>query len=134
LFLSVKLRLKRMGNTNRPFYRVVAIDSRKQRDGRALQELGFYDPLKKSAEVKLHEERILNWLERGAIPSETVRKLLQNAGVLEKWRLLQAGVSAEDASERVAKRLEAKGEKKRAPRLSKKARAKAEKAAAETSA
>lgn len=132
--MSVKLRLKRMGNTNRPFYRVVAIDSRKQRDGRALQELGFYDPLKKSAEVNLREERILKWLDRGAIPSETVRKLLQNAGVLEKWRLLQAGVSAEDAAERVAKRLETKGEKIRAPRPSKKARAKAEKAAAETSA
>jgi len=132
--LSVKLRLKRMGNTNRPFYRVVAIDSRKQRDGRALQELGYYDPLKKPAEVKLLEDRILNWLGRGAQPSETVRKLLQNAGVLEKWRLLQAGMPAEEATERVSKRLEAKVEKKSAPRLSKKAKAKAEKSAAEAGA
>lgn len=129
--MSVKLRLKRMGNTNRPFYRVVAIDSRKQRDGRAIQELGHYDPLKKAAGVRLQEERILSWLERGAVPSETVRKLLQEAGVLEKWRLLQAGVSAEEATERVGKRLEARVEKPRAPRLSKKAKAKAQKASAE---
>jgi small subunit ribosomal protein S16 len=123
-----------MGNTNRPFYRIVAIDSRKQRDGRALQELGYYDPLKKPAEVKLLEERIQSWLDRGAEPSETVRKLLQNAGILEKRRLVRDGVPAEEAATRVSKRLESKVEKKGTPRLSKKAKAKAEKAAAEADA
>ena len=62
--LSVKLRLRRMGSTNRPYYRVVAIDERMRRDGRCVEELGSYDPLKRPAVVNLKEEPILTWLGR----------------------------------------------------------------------
>lgn len=128
--LSVKLRLKRMGGTNRPFYRLVAIDSRKQRDGRFIQELGYYDPLRTPATAQLDEARLLQWLERGAEPSATVRRLLQRGGVLEKWQLLRQGLSAEEATQRVGARLATRTEKKRKPRLSKKAKSKAQAAAA----
>ncbi len=127
--MSVKLRLKRMGGTNRPFYRLVAIDSRKQRDGRAIQELGHYDPLQTPAMTRIDEPRILGWLERGAEPSDTVRQILQQNGVLEKWKLLQQGVSAEAATQRVGNRLAARVEKPRRLRLSKKAKTKAQRAA-----
>lgn len=120
--MSVKLRLKRMGGTNRPFYRLVAIDSRRQRDGRAIQELGYYDPLQTPKTTRIDEARVLRWLDRGAEPSGTVRQILQQAGVLEKWKLLQQGVSAEEATQRVGARLLARPEKKRRPRLSKKAK------------
>jgi len=128
--LSVKLRLKRMGGTNRPFYRLVAIDSRRQRDGRAIQELGYYDPLKTPKTTHFDEARVLRWLERGAEPSGTVRQILQRTGVLEKWKLLQEGVSAEEATQRVGARLAKRTEKKRKPRLSKKAKSKAQAASA----
>jgi small subunit ribosomal protein S16 len=114
-----------MGNTNRPFYRVVAIDERKRRDGRAIEELGWYDPVKKPAEMRLDEEPILQWLDRGAQPSETVRELLREHGVLLKWQLLRSGVSAEDATAQVAAHLESRTVKQPKERLSKKARAKA---------
>jgi len=128
--LSVKLRLKRMGGTNRPFYRLVAIDSRRQRDGRAIQELGYYDPLKTPKTTHLDEARVLRWLDLGAEPSGTVRQILQRSGVLEKWKLLQEGMSAPEATQRVGARLAARGEKKRKPRLSKKAKSKAQAASA----
>ena len=128
--MSVKLRLKRMGGTNRPFYRLVAIDSRRQRDGRAIQELGYYDPLKTPKTTRVDEARVLRWLDRGAEPSGTVRQILQQSGVLEKWKLLQQGVSAEEATQRVGARLAARPQKKRRPRLSKKAKSKAQAASA----
>lgn len=128
--MSVKMRLKRMGGTNRPFYRVVIIDSRRQRDGRAIKELGHYDPLRQPATSRLDEEGILHWLSRGAEPSETVRRLLHGAGILEKWHLVRKGVSAEEATRRVGDRLSTRATKERKPRLSKKAKAKAQAAAA----
>lgn len=81
--MAVKLRLKRMGRTHRPFYRVNAIDSRNPRDGRVLEELGTYDPVNKdkAAQVQLNKERIEYWLGVGAIPSETVRNLLKRNGI-----------------------------------------------------
>lgn len=129
--MSVKLRLRRMGNTNRPFYRVVAIDSRMRRDGRSIEELGFYDPVKRPAEVRLKEEAIMTWLRRGAEPSGTVRELLRDKGVLLKWELLQKGVSAEDATRQVAAALDKQKPKAKKARPSKKAAAKAGGAKAE---
>ena len=114
-----------MGNTNRPFYRVVAIDSRKRRDGRAIEELGWYDPLKVPAQMNLKEEPLLTWLDKGAKPSETVRELLREHGLLLKWKLLRSGVSAEDATVKVAEHLEGRTVKDAKARPSKKARAKA---------
>ena len=123
--MSVKLRLRRMGNTNRPFYRVVAIDSRRRRDGRAIEELGWYDPVKVPAQMNLKEEPLLTWLDKGAQPSETVRELLREHGLLYKWKLLRSGVSAEDATAQVAAHLESRTVKEAKARPSKKSRAKA---------
>jgi small subunit ribosomal protein S16 len=77
--LAVRIRLTRVGATKRPSYRVVAIDKHRARDGRALEILGFYDPLTDPATVKLDAERIQAWISKGAQPSETVVKLLRQA-------------------------------------------------------
>jgi len=79
--LAVRIRLARVGATKRPSYRVVVIDSRKPRDGRALEILGHYDPLTEPATVQLDGERVASWMARGALPSETVAKLMKLAGV-----------------------------------------------------
>lgn len=77
--MAVRIRLTRVGATKRPSYRVVAIDSRRPRDGRALEILGFYDPLADPVTVKLDRVRIDAWIARGARPSATVGRLLQVA-------------------------------------------------------
>jgi small subunit ribosomal protein S16 len=128
--VSVKLRLRRMGNTNRPFYRIVAIDSRMRRDGRSVEELGWYDPLRPGHAAHLEEETILGWLQRGAEPSETVRELLRERGILLKWELLRKGVTAADATRQVAEALAQQKPKAKKPRVSKKSQAKAGAAAA----
>ncbi len=83
--MAVKIRLKRMGSKKAPFYRVVVADSRSPRDGRFIETVGTYNPLVDPAEVKLNEEDILNWLEKGAQPSDTVRNILSNAGIMKKY-------------------------------------------------
>ena len=84
--MSVKLRLTRRGRKNRPYYRIVAADSRKPRDGRFLEVLGIYHPLHKEEEqVRIDEEKALKWLHHGAIPSNTVRSLLRRKGIMEKF-------------------------------------------------
>ena len=75
--MSVHLRLFRMGAKKKPFYRIVAADSRRARGGRYIESVGTYDPLKEPAEVKLNEERIIEWLDKGAQPTQTVRSLLK---------------------------------------------------------
>ncbi len=75
--MAVKIRLTRMGSKKKPFYRIVALDSRTRRDGRPLEFLGYYNPMTEPVEVKLDNERIAYWLEQGAQPSDTVRSLLQ---------------------------------------------------------
>jgi small subunit ribosomal protein S16 len=114
-----------MGNTNRPFYRIVAIDSRMRRDGRSVEELGWYDPLKPVRSAHLEEETILEWLQKGAEPSATVRELLRERGLLLKWQLVRQGVTAAEATRRVAEALAAQKPKSKKTRLSKKAQAKA---------
>ena len=83
----VKIRLKRMGKRNRPFYRIVAADSRTKRDGREKELLGTYDPLAKGkyGEVVLNRERVKYWLDKGAIPSDTVSKILLRLGIKHKY-------------------------------------------------
>jgi len=82
--VAVKLRLKRFGRRHRSFYRVSAMDTRSPRDGRVIEELGWYDPQAKGAQtqVSLNRERIEHWLKVGAQPSETVRRLLRHQGIL----------------------------------------------------
>ncbi|MEO5986238.1 MAG: 30S ribosomal protein S16 [Candidatus Limnocylindria bacterium] len=77
--MAVRIRLTRVGATKRPSYRVVAIDKRRARDGRALEILGYYDPLTEPATVHLETERIQAWIGKGAQPSETVSKLMRQA-------------------------------------------------------
>lgn len=81
----VKLRLKRMGAKKAPFYRIVAADSRAPRDGRDIDTIGTYDPTKKPAIINIDEEKALNWLNKGAVASDTVRSILSNKGVLKKY-------------------------------------------------
>ncbi len=83
--MAVKLRLTRMGKTKQPMYRVVAIDSHTKRDGEYIELVGTYNPLTKPATVKLDEEVALKWLNNGAIPSDTVRNLLSDAGIMKKF-------------------------------------------------
>ena len=83
--MADKIRLKRMGSKKRPFYRVVVADSRSPRDGRFIETVGTYNPLVEPAEVKLNEELVLSWLNNGAQPSDTVKNLLSNAGIMKKF-------------------------------------------------
>ncbi len=82
--MAVRIRLKRMGAKKRPFYRLVVADSRAARDGRFIDTLGYYNPIVEPAEVKLDEEKALNWLQKGAQPSDTVRAILKKNGVMER--------------------------------------------------
>ena len=86
----VRLRLTRGGRHKRPFYRIVAADSRKPRDGRYIEVLGTYDPLKTPAAVVVKQERVLEWLKKGAQPSVTVHHLLRQAGVLKQLKAAPA--------------------------------------------
>ncbi|MBE6160585.1 MAG: 30S ribosomal protein S16 [Lactobacillales bacterium] len=83
--MAVKLRLKRMGKKQAPFYRVVVADSRSPRDGKAVDEIGYYDPTKTPAEIKIDEEKAIKWLKNGAQPTDTVRSILSNQGVMKKY-------------------------------------------------
>ncbi len=83
--MAVKLRLKRMGAKKRPFYRIVAADSRSPRDGRFIEVVGTYNPIMEPAEIKVDEEIALKWLKNGAIPTDTVRDLLRKQGIMEKF-------------------------------------------------
>ncbi len=83
--MAVKLRLKRMGKTKQPYYRIVAADSRFPRDGRFIEEIGLYRPLEAKEEVKFDEELTMKWLKTGATPTDTVRNLLSKSGLLKKF-------------------------------------------------
>lgn len=79
----VKIRLKRMGAHKKPFYRVVVADARSSRDGRFIEELGYYNPMTDPADIKLDSEKAKKWLENGAQPTDTVRSLFKKAGILQ---------------------------------------------------
>ncbi len=81
----VKLRLKRMGAKKAPAYRIVAIDSKTRRDGREIETIGNYDPTKSPAIVNVDEEKALYWLNNGANPSDTVRNILSDKGIMKKY-------------------------------------------------
>jgi small subunit ribosomal protein S16 len=79
--MAARIRLRRTGTTKRPSYRVVVADSRTQRDGRFLEQIGFYDPKTEPPTVRIDAEKATAWLRKGALPSNTVRHLLAVAGV-----------------------------------------------------
>ena len=78
----VKIRLRRMGAKKAPFYRIVVADSRSPRDGRCIEEIGTYNPLTEPATINVDAEKVQTWIKNGAQPTDTVRGLLKNAGVL----------------------------------------------------
>ncbi len=79
--MAVKIRLKRMGAKKAPFYRVIVADSRSPRDGRFIDEIGYYDPTKEPSVIKIDAEKANKWISNGAQPTETVDKLLKIAGI-----------------------------------------------------
>lgn len=81
----VKIRLKRMGSHKKPFYRIVVADSRSPRDGRFIEEVGYYNPVVEPKVVSINEEKALKWLSIGAQPTETVKNLFKDKGVIEKF-------------------------------------------------
>jgi small subunit ribosomal protein S16 len=99
--VSVKLRLRRIGRKKIPVYSIVAADERKARDGRYIEDLGRYYPLREPAEVRLDEERALYWLDNGAQPSDTVRSILYRRGLLLQNHLKQKGEPADKVEEQV---------------------------------
>lgn len=92
--MAVKLRLKRMGSKKKPFYRIVAADSRSPRDGRFIENVGTYNPITEPAEIKIDEEIAIKWLKDGAIPTDTVRDLLKKQGTLEKFHKMRMSKKA----------------------------------------
>lgn len=82
--MAVKLRLKRMGKKGKPFYRIVAADSRYPRDGRIIESIGTYNPTTNPAEITLNNELAEKWLKNGAQPSDTVRSILSKHGIMKK--------------------------------------------------
>ena len=81
--MAVKIRLKRMGAKKAPFYRVFVADSRYPRDGRFIEELGYYNPTTNPADIKIDVEKAQTWVKNGAQPTETVKSLLKKAGITE---------------------------------------------------
>ena len=82
--MAVRIRLARHGRKKNPFYRLVVADSRSPRDGRFIEQLGHYAPMKDPADIQVNVERALHWIKNGALPSDTARALLRKAGVFEQ--------------------------------------------------
>jgi len=124
----VKLRLRRMGRKKRPFYRIVAADSRAPRDGRFIELVGTYDPLDKPFKVEVNEERVFYWLQNGAQPTDTVKSLLKRKGLWLKWDLLKHGADETKIQEEFAKweALQAQRAERLAAKEAEKAQAKKE--------
>ncbi len=81
--MAVKMRLRRMGAKKAPFYRVIVADSRSPRDGRFIEEVGYYNPLTEPAEIKIDAEKAKKWIANGAQPTETVKSLLKKSGIVD---------------------------------------------------
>ena len=101
--MATKIRLKRIGRRNRPFYRMVAMDSRNRRDGAAIEELGWYNPIDSNRSYDLKDERILHWLGEGAQPTDAAKKLLRRAGLSHRWHLMQQGMDGSDLEKEMKK-------------------------------
>jgi len=92
--MAVKIRLKRMGKKKAPSYRVVVADARSPRDGRIIENLGWYNPLVEPSVIKVDEEKVLRWLGNGAQPTESVEMLLKRIGVMGRFEQMKAAKKA----------------------------------------
>ena len=135
--MAVRLRLARAGKKKQPFYRIVAVDSRKARDGMCVERIGYYNPLTSPPLVEVNEERVNYWLDCGAQPSDTVRSLLSRKGILLRRDLRKKGFDPARIEEELKKwevmqierrrRIEAKeAEKRKAPQAPQEAEGAAE--------
>ena len=84
--VSVKIRLQRVGTKKRPFYRVVVMDERKRRDGSTIENIGQYHPISAGNQFTVNEERVIDWLKKGAQPTATIERLLKKTGVWQKYK------------------------------------------------
>ena len=101
--MATKIRLKRIGRKNRPFYRMVVMDSRKRRDGAAIEELGWYNPIDMERSFELKGERILFWLKEGAEITDAAHKLLRRSGIAHHWHLLNQGLKENEIEKEMKK-------------------------------
>ncbi len=102
--MATRIRLTRMGRRNRPYFRMVVADSRARRDGKYIEWVGSYDPMKGKAErVTLKEDRIMEWLKNGAEPSETVKNILSDAGIMLKFHLDNPKISEDQRNMQLQK-------------------------------
>ena len=101
--MATKIRLKRIGRRNRPFYRVVVMDSRNKRDGAAIEELGWYNPIDANKAYSLDEDRIVHWLKTGAQPSDALHSLMKRSGLAHRWHLIQQGLDEKDIEKEMKK-------------------------------
>ena len=127
-----------MGTKKRPFWRVVAIDTRSPRDGRFIDIVGYYNPMVEPPQIKMDDDKVYYWLNNGALPSEKVRQLFKKLGLMERWQLMKKGVKIHELDAAIeakrAKQPKADPGKEKKKRPGKKKAAKAvaaEKAAAE---
>ena len=101
--MAVRLRLRRMGSRKHSFYRLVAADSRFQRDGRFLEILGYYDPMENPYKFHVKRERVLDWLGKGAQTTTTVNGLLRKEGIVQEYNLEKASAISSEKSKKVSK-------------------------------
>ena len=101
--MATKIRLKRIGRRNRPFYRIIIIDSRKRRDGSAIEQVGWYNPIESNKEKNyvLKDDRILEWLKLGAQVTDPVNKLMKRSGLAYRWHLMKQGLSEKEIEKAV---------------------------------
>ncbi len=104
--MAVKLRLRRMGSRKRAFYRIVAADSRYQRDGRFLEIIGYYDPMEKPYRLHIEQEKVLDWLRKGAQMSDTVKSLLRKEGIVQEFNREKASAKSSKKPEKVSNSIE----------------------------
>ena len=134
--MATKIRFKRIGRRNRPFYRLVVIDSRKRRDGAPIEQLGWYDPIKtdKDSNFNFNEERIIHWLKEGAQTSDPVNKLMKRSGLAYRWHLIKQGLSDSEIEKALEKWKEERAkivEDRKKASIERKAKKKEEKASKE---
>ena len=97
--MSVKIRLKRVGKKKAPAYRVVVADARSPRDGRTIEDIGWYNPLVEPSAIQIDAERALRWLKVGAQPTDSVTSLLKRAGIMDRFEQSKAETKAEAKTE-----------------------------------
>ena len=125
--MAVKIRFKRMGRKKSPFYRIVAIDSSKKRSGKEIERLGWFNPVTSNHDCNIKEDLVIKWLKDGAILSDSVNSLFKRTGLNYKWHLITQGKSENEIDKLLQdwlKNEEARNQKKKDKKLSKKSKAK----------